>query len=222
MYPTLAASVGEMQDSAASEPPPIEIEVAALIKKAGQSLRCGLPSAPSEMIQADQKPPADGTVKAAAEPQGWDLRMSYPERILDPSRNAKTSWAAFLSGALLGTLLTGAICAWVLNGGSSIRLEQEDYSKSQIIKADKDNYGVSITPSKPTPAPVSTRPTTSFTPIPPTHRLDAAQTGSKRSAEPQKSVGTSKSTGASSGRALNPAIRPVSFRETRPTTIEGW
>jgi hypothetical protein len=214
MYRSLAANLGEMQTSVASEPLPIEIEIAELIKKAGHNLRGGLPSDSSDLPEA---------IKAAAGPQGWDFRMSSPERILEPSCNAKTNRATLLSGVLLGTLLIGAICAWVLNfdGGSS-RLPQKDYSKSQIVKSDRDNYGVPNTLSKLTTGSISAHPATRYTAIPPSHRPDAAQSRSRRTAELQKNVGTSKSPSSASGRALNPGMRPLAFPETKPATIEGW
>ena len=239
MYPRFAIITEETQPSAAPETLPIEIEIGALIKKAGESLRdqsrsstsdvdkthSRSPSAPQEGESAGSSPKLfDITVKdTGQEAPIWDLTIGDADRIPDPSRSTKTTRLALVAGALVGTFITGAISGIAvehLNSGTLGKPEREGYFKTQLVRTNKDTYDTGETRPKSPPASLNTRPTAKANAR--TDQLDQLQSANRRSAGAHQNTGSSKATASSAGRAMNPSGRPVAFPETRPTTIEGW
>jgi hypothetical protein len=233
MHPPSAANL-ETQSSAAPDAVPIEIEIAALIKAAGESLRdqplsdhsdtkqadCRWPAAiPNEADECPASPPKkfDNTVKnAGLEPRTWALRISDAERILDPSHRAKRTRTSLLAGALIGTLGAGAILGLTFqifdNGASGP--EQEDHSRPEI-------YGTPETQPRATPAAHSTKTIATPKKNLPAYRPDTEQSAARRSPGAPQNAG-SEPVASRVRRVPNTSIILESYPETRPTTIEGW
>jgi hypothetical protein len=235
MHPPSAANVEETQSSAAHDAVPIEIEIAALIKAAGASLRDQSRSDNSDTTQADCRWPAaipneaderpasrskifDNTVKnAGLEPRTWALRISDAERILDPSHRANRTRTSLLAGALLGTLGTGAIFGLtfqIMDNWASGPAGQEDHSRPEI-------YGTPETRPSATPTAHSTKTIATPKKNLPAYRPDTAQNAARRSPGAPQNVGSEREP-SQVWRVPNTSIIPASFPETRPTTIEGW
>jgi hypothetical protein len=235
MHPPSAANLEEPQSSAAPDAVPIEIEIAALIKAAGESLRdqsrsdhtdtkqadCRSPAAiPNEADECPASPPKifDNTVKnAGLEPRTWDLRISDAERIFDPSDRAKRTRTSLLAGALIGTLGIGAILGLtfqIFDNGASGPAEQEDHSRPEI-------YGTPETRPRATPAAHNTKTIATPKKNLPAYRPDTVQSTARRSPGAQQNVG-SEPAASRVWRVPNTSIMLESFPETRPTTIEGW
>jgi hypothetical protein len=234
MHPPSAASLEETQSPVAPDAVPIEIEIAALIREAGESLRDQSRSDHSDTMQADCRSPAaipneagecpasppkkfDNTVKnAGLESRTWDLRISDAERILDPSR-AKRTRTSLLAAALIGTLGTGAILGLafqMFDNGASGPAEQEDHSRREI-------YGTSETRPSAPPAAHNTKTIAPPKKNLPAYRPDTVQSAARRSPGAQQNVG-SEPAASRVWRVPNTSIMLASFPETRPTTIEGW
>ena len=103
MYPRFAIITEETQPSAAPETLPIEIEIGALIKKAGESLRDQSRSSTSDVDKTHSRSPSapqegvfDITVKdTGQEAPIWDLTIGDADRIPDPSRSTRTTHLEF-------------------------------------------------------------------------------------------------------------------------------
>jgi hypothetical protein len=201
MYSPSAANLEETQ---APDAVTIEVEIATLIKEAGESLRDQSRSDHSDTNQADCQLPAiipneadecpaspaknfDNTVKSAGlTPRTWDLRISDAERILDLSHRAKGIRTALLVGALLGTLGTGAILGLtfqVFDNEASGPVAQEDHLRPEI-------YATPETGPRATPAPHNTKPIATPKKSLPAYRPDTMQSAARRSPGAQQNVGS--------------------------------
>jgi hypothetical protein len=245
MYPPLAASVEQTQTSASAAPDTVtvETEIAALIKKAGESLRdqsgpahasskqviLQSPAAdPNEADECPASPPKNFDFRvndARLVPQIWDVKISDAERILDSSHNAKTTRTALLAGILFGTLGTGAIFGLVLHSFDSrisSSVEQKDRSKAQVPASTKTSYGTPETELKSPSAVPNRYNIATLAGSLPAHRLDFTQSAGRRPAAAQQTIGSSGSAASGVGPGPKTSNKPMSFPETKPTTIEGW
>jgi len=242
MYPPLAPNVEQTQTSAAPDTVNVETEIVALLKKAGESLRgqsgpahagsnqVVLQSPAADPNKADEcpaTPPKNFDFRvndASLEPRTWDVKISESERIWDSFRNAKTNRTALLAGILFGTLGTGAIFGLVLHpfdGRISSSVEQEDHSWAQVPGSIKTSYGTPETELKSPPGVLNRYNTATPAGSVPALRLDFTQSAGRRPAAAQHNISPGSAV-SGVGRGPTTSNKPMSFPDTKPTTIEGW
>jgi hypothetical protein len=244
MHPPLPAKLEETQTSAAPDAAILEADIAALVKAAGGSLRgqggdrhWDTEQVPMQLLLPDANEPSECPASALRNTEfkvaetcperrtgGPDIRTCNADRISDASKNARATRTALFTGVLIGTMGT------VLVFGSALLLfdiplskppQQRDHALAQLLGAKNITFGGSETDRKTTSAARSADKSVAVTANVLPHRPDSALSAARRPLTAQQNTISS---APASGVGRGPTIlsKPMSFPETRPTTIEGW
>jgi hypothetical protein len=193
----------------------LEADIAAPIQVIGGSLRCPRDITHSNIEQV-HLPPLIATPKEAGEcaaSSAHNSKQIDADRILNAQRTAPAARAAFFKGVLFGSLGTGAIFGLgihffdILISGPA---EQRELLSIQALGHK------SVASGRQTTSAASGEKTSPFTASIPHSTRNAAQRF------PVARQNSNSFTAFSAGRGPTMLPGPMSFPETRPTTIEGW